>query len=182
MNHNFSGILFSEQEIADRVSQLAEEITDHYKKIPADELVVIGILRGAVMFMSDLIRRMDLPIIVDFMVVSSYGDATVSSGSVNILKDTAEEIKGRHVLLVEDIIDTGNTLNCLKKLLYEREPQSLAICTLLDKPARRVCDIKVDFCGFQIPDEFIVGYGLDYASRFRELPYIAILDPAVYSK
>lgn len=182
MEKQFAGIIFSEEEIATRVEQLAEEISNHYKCENAEEVVVIGILRGAVVFLSDLIRCMDLPVVLDFMAVSSYGNNTTSSGAVHILKDITEDINGKHVLIVEDIIDTGNTMESLKSILWARNPKTLSICTLLNKPSRRVAKVNIDFCGFEIPDEFIVGYGLDYASHFRELPYIAILDPKVYRK
>jgi hypoxanthine phosphoribosyltransferase len=177
----FSGILFTPEEIAAKVEQLAREITCFYQQEKADQVVVIGILRGAVVFLSDLIRRLDIPVKLDFMAVSSYGDNTQSSGSLRILKDITEDISGQHVLIVEDIIDTGLTLESLKSILWSRNPKTLSFCTFLNKPSRREVRVDIDFCGFEIPDEFVVGYGLDYAGRFRELPYIAILDPSVYS-
>ena len=175
-------ILVTEEEINVRVKEMAEEINAHYQNIGADELIVIGILRGAVILMVDLIRYLDLPLKIDFMSISSYGSGTESSGNVRVLKDAAEDIRGKHVLIVEDIVDTGNTLQCLLQMLMAREPASLKVCALLDKPARRRVDIKADFSGFDIPDEFVVGYGLDFDSLYRDLPFIGVLKPEYYGK
>ena len=175
-------VLVTEEEIQARVKEMAAEINEHYRKVGADELIVIGILRGAVVLMVDLIRELELPLKLDFMSISSYGGGTTSSGNVRVLKDAAEDICGKHVLIVEDIVDTGNTLQCLLNLLQAREPASLKVCALLDKPARRKVDIKADFSGFDIPDEFVVGYGLDFDSLYRDLPFIGVLKPEYYTK
>lgn len=181
-NGQLDRVILSEEEIQNRVSALAEEITAHYQAMGVGELVVIGILRGAVLFMSDLIRQLPLSVSIDFMAISSYGGGTASSGSVRILKDISEDIGGKHVLVVEDIVDTGLTLNSLISVLQARNPQSLAVCSLLNKPSRRKTEAQPDFCGFEIPDEFVVGYGLDYAGHYRHLPYIGVLKPEVYAK
>lgn len=175
-------VLFDEKTIQDKVTELAKEITEDYVRMGADKLLVVGILRGSVLFMSDLIRKLELPLEIDFMAVSSYGHGTVSSGQVKISKDIHKDIRDRHVLLVEDIVDTGRTLYTLRGLLQERGPKSIAICTLLDKPSRRVSQVKVEYSGFTIPDEFVVGYGLDYDDDYRQLPYIGVLKPEVYEK
>jgi len=172
-------ILLSEEQIRERVAQLGAEISADYQ---GKDLVLIGILKGAICFFSDLIRQVKIPINVDFMAVSSYGNASQSSGVVKILKDLDIPIEGRHVLIVEDIVDTGLTLNYLKTNLLSRNPASLKVVALLDKPERRIVDIQADYLGFTIPDEFVVGYGIDYAEQYRSLPYIAILSPAVYEK
>jgi len=172
-------ILLSEEQIRERVAQLGAEISADYQ---GKDLVLIGILKGAICFFSDLIRQVKIPINVDFMAVSSYGNASQSSGVVKILKDLDIPIEGRHVLIVEDIVDTGLTLNYLKTNLLSRNPASLKVVALLDKPERRIVDIQADYLGFTIPDEFVVGYGIDYAEQYRSLPYLAILSPAVYEK
>lgn len=166
-------ILLSQDQIADRVSELAGQISADYRtKRP----VLVCILKGAVIFLSDLIRMMTLPVEIDFMAVSSYGRSTSSSGVVRILKDLDRNIEGKDVLLVEDIIDTGLTLNYLYKNILQRRPRSLKVVTLLDKPERRQVSFKPDYCGFSIPDHFVVGYGLDYNERYRYLPDICILN------
>ena len=170
--------LFTASELAVRVQELGEQIGSDYH---GRELLVIGVLKGANMFLGDLIRHIDLPIEVDFIAASSYGNATESSGVVRIMKDLDYPIEGRHVLLIEDLIDTGLTLHYLAENLKSRGPASFRICTLLDKPERRKVDIRVDYKGFDIPDEFIVGYGIDYSQKYRNLPYIATLKPEVYS-
>lgn len=152
--------------------------TDYWDK----DLLVVGILKGASIFMSDLVRKIDNPVQLDFMAVSSYGLSTESSGVVKILKDLDVSVEGRHVLIVEDIVDTGLTLKYLTENLKSRKAKSVRICTLLDKPARRKVDIAIDYCGLEVPDAFIVGYGIDYAERYRNLPYVAILKEAVYQK
>lgn len=163
-------VLYSEKEIEEKVKELANRIDEDYKDRP---LHLICILKGAVMFMCELAKRLKNPnVTMDFMAVSSYGDATESSGIVRIVKDLDEPLEGKNVLLVEDIVDTGRTLSHLSRLLKERHPASLSICTLLDKPDRRECEVDVEFVGFQIPDIFIVGYGIDYQERYRGLPYI----------
>ncbi len=172
-------IVLSEDQIARRVRELGEEISRDYQ---GKEVVVVSVLKGAVMFVADLVRHLTVPCSLEFMAVSSYGASTDSSGVVRIIKDLDESIEGRHVLVVEDIIDTGLTLNYLRELLLNRKPASLRICTLLNKPERRAVDVPVDYVGFDIPNEFVVGYGLDYAERYRNVPFIAVLRPEVYNK
>jgi hypoxanthine phosphoribosyltransferase len=162
--------MISAKAIAARVETLATEITAHYKE--CDKLVVVGLLRGSFVFIADLVREIELPVEVDFLEASSYGDATHSSREVRILKDLRGEIAGRDVLVVEDIVDTGFTLHHVKNLLLSRSPRRLEVCALLDKPSRREVDIKATWTGFEIPDEFVVGYGIDFAQRNRNLPYI----------
>ena len=172
-------VLFSEEVISNRVKELAAQITEDYQ---GKELIVVGILTGAFIFMADLVRQIKLPVTVDFMDVSSYGSSTYSSGVVRIVKDLEKSIEGAHVLIVEDIIDTGLTLNYIGQNLLSRRPASLKICAFLDKPSRRQVLIKADYLGFSIPDEFVVGYGLDFAEKYRHLPYIAVLAPEEYIK
>jgi len=172
-------VLISEEEIAGRVRELGAEITEDYKGC---NLVVVGILKGALMFMADLIRYIKIPVLMDFAVVSSYGASTETSGVVRILKDLDQPIEGKHVLIVEDIIDTGLTMHYLVRNLEARKPASVKVCTLLDKPSRREVDIKPDYCGFSIPDKFVVGYGLDYAEYYRNLPQVGVLKEEVYNK
>jgi hypoxanthine phosphoribosyltransferase len=180
LENDLAKTILTEGEIQSRVREMAGQITAHYRARNAGSLVVVGILRGAVIFMSDVIRQMPLPLTIDFMAISSYGGSTTSSGAVRILKDISESIDGQHVLVVEDIVDTGLTLKSLLDILWARRPASLAVCTLLNKPSRRKVEIVVDFCGFEIPDEFVVGYGLDYAGHYRHLPYIGVLKPEIY--
>jgi hypoxanthine phosphoribosyltransferase len=162
--------LISAKAIAARVETLAREITHHFRG--TDKLVVVGLLRGSFVFIADLVRELDLPVEVDFLEASSYGDAMESSREVRILKDLRGEIAGRDVLVVEDIVDTGFTLSHVVRLLQSREPKRLEVCALLDKPTRREVDIRATWTGFEIPDEFVVGYGIDFAQRNRNLPYI----------
>lgn len=162
--------MISAKAIAARVEELASEITQSFKG--TDKLIVVGLLRGSFVFIADLVREIDLPVEVDFLEASSYGDATHSSREVRILKDIRGEIAGRDVLIVEDIVDTGHTLTHVRKLLAAREPRRLSVCALLDKPSRREVVIKADWTGFEIPDEFVVGYGIDFAQRNRNLSYI----------
>ena len=172
-------ILISEQDVRSRIAELGQEITNFYQhKNIHTPLVVVGLLRGSFMFMADLVREIHLPVEIDFMTTSSYGNAMNSNHDVRISKDLDGDIKGKHVLIVEDIIDTGYTLQKVRDILNLREPSSLTICTLLDKPSRREVDVPVDWVGFTIPDEFVVGYGIDYAQRHRNLGYIGkvILD------
>ncbi len=170
-------VLYTQEELRDRVARLGEEIArDYAGRAP----VLVSVLRGSYIFMADLTRSIDLPCTVDFMSVSSYGAGTVSSGEVKIIKDLSDPIDGKDLILVEDILDTGNTLYYLREVLEARKPASIAICTLLDKPERRAKEIWADYVGFQIPDGFVVGYGLDYAERYRNLPYIGVLKPEVY--
>ncbi|MGR5118679.1 hypoxanthine phosphoribosyltransferase [Vibrio astriarenae] len=168
-------IMISEQEVQERIRTLGKEITEQYQG--SEDLVLVGLLRGSFVFMADLARAIDLTHQVDFMTASSYGNSMESSRDVKILKDLDDDIKGKDVLLVEDIIDTGNTLNKVKEILSLREPKSIRICTLLDKPSRREVDVPVDWIGFSIPDEFVVGVGIDYAQKYRHLPYIGKVIP-----
>lgn len=165
-------VLISEEQINEKLKELANQIMKDYE---GKTIHLIGILRGSVVFMVDLARYLDQDVLFDFMDVSSYGDGTESSGSIKILKDLDEPLTGKDVLIVEDIIDSGRTLSHLKEMLLGRNPKSLKICTLLDKPDRRVSDVTPDYVGFTIPDEFVVGYGLDYAQRYRNLPFIGIV-------
>ena len=170
-------VLFSQQQLEERVDQIAQEITRDYA---GKEIVLISVLRGSFVFMADLCRRIGLPCTIDFMSVSSYGSGTSSTGQVQITKDLSGDISGKHILVVEDILDSGNTLSYLLKLLEQRKPASIRLCTLLDKPERRIKPVEVHYSGFTIPDAFVVGYGLDYAEHYRNLPYIGILKPEVY--
>lgn len=167
-------ILIKEDEIAEIVAQLGQEITQHYRET-GGELIVVGLLRGSFVFMADLVRKVHYPLVVDFMAVSSYGDGTVSSGDVKIVMDLDESIEGKHILLVEDIIDTGSTFRKVIRMLSNRNPKSLKTCTFLNKPSRRKFDVQIDFCGKDIPDEFVCGYGLDYAQKYRNLAYVGVL-------
>ncbi len=170
-------ILFSQDQINKKVSELGNIITNDYKN---KDLLVVGVLKGANIFMSDLIRSINLPLEIDFIVASSYGKSTQSSGVVKIVKDLDYSIEGRDVLIVEDIIDTGLTLNYLMTNFKSRGVNSIKICTLLDKPKRREIELNIDYCGFEIPDVFIVGYGIDFAERYRNLPYLASLKSEIY--
>lgn len=179
MKKHHVDILISEQDVRSRIAELGQEITNFYQhKNIHTPLVVVGLLRGSFMFMADLVREIHLPVEIDFMTTSSYGNAMNSNHDVRISKDLDGDIKGKHVLIVEDIIDTGYTLQKVRDILNLREPSSLTICTLLDKPSRREVDVPVDWVGFTIPDEFVVGYGIDYAQRHRNIGYIGkvILD------
>lgn len=179
MEQDMQQILFTQAQVAGRIREMAREITrDYAGKAP----LVVGILRGSFIFMADLVRQVELPLHLDFMSASSYGAGTVSSGQVDIRLDLQEDIAGRDVLLVEDILDTGNTLSKLVAELQVRGPASLKLCVLLDKPDRRTKPIQADYVGFTIPDAFVVGCGLDYDQRYRNLPYIGILKPSVYEK
>lgn len=170
-------VLLTEEEIQARVRELGVQLTAAYEGL---EPVLISVLKGSIVFLADLVRGVELPLSIDIMEVSSYGAATETSGQVRILKDLSNPIEGRHVLVVEDIIDTGLTLNYLLRYLRDKAPASLRICCLLDKPARRLTEIPIDYIGFTIPDRFVVGYGLDYGERYRNLPYIGVLRPSVY--
>lgn len=164
--------LISEETLKARVQEIAKEITEFYN---GEEVKTVCVLKGAVMFMVDLVKSLDLPVKFDFMDVSSYGNSTESSGNIKILKDLDDPIEGENLLIVEDIIDSGRTLHYLMDYLKSKKPKSIKLCTLFDKPERREFDVHVDWTGFDIPDEFIVGYGLDYAQRYRNLPYIGVL-------
>jgi len=177
MEEDIEKILITEEEIKKRVKELGQQISQDYQ---GKNLLVIGVLRGAVIFMADLVRWITVPIDLDFMAVSSYGAATRTSGVVRIQKDLDEDIRGRDVLLVEDIVDTGLTLSYLVKNLKSRAPASFEICALLNKKGKQRIPLNVKYLGFSIPDRFVVGYGLDYAQRYRNLPYVGILKPEVY--
>jgi hypoxanthine phosphoribosyltransferase len=172
-------VLITSSEIQGKVGELGKLITNDYR---GERPLLIGVLRGAVIVLGDLMRNIDLPCEIDFMDISSYGTGTSSSGVVRILKDLEEDITGRHVLIVEDIIDTGLTLSYLRRSLLARKPASLEICALLSKPSRRRVELDVRYLGFEVPDEFVVGYGLDFAGAYRNLPDICVLKPEVFAK
>lgn len=178
MHQDEKEILLTSEQIANRVKELGRQITEDYK---GQSVLMVGILRGAVVFFADLVKNIDLDVRFDFMVVSSYGNGSQSTGEVRIDKDLAQPIEGMNVIIVEDIIDTGFTLKNLKRLLLTRNPASLKICSLLDKPSRRKVELEGDYIGFTVPNEFVVGYGLDYAEKYRNLPDIGILKPEIYS-
>lgn len=173
---NITKILVPEEEVGTIVRRLGDEISDTYDQLEK-ELMVIGLLRGSFIFMADLIRTIRVPLVVDFLTVSSYGDGTISSGDVKVVLDLDSSIENRDILLVEDIVDTGRTFNKVIRMLNNRNPRSLKTCTFLNKPEARVADVQIDFCGVDIPNEFAVGYGLDYAQRYRNLPYVGVLQP-----
>ena len=175
-NSEITKILVTEEEVKKHVERLGAEITASYGKLER-ELMVVGLLRGSFIFMADLVRQIKIPLVVDFMTVSSYGDGTISSGDVKVVMDLDSSVEDRDVLLVEDIVDTGRTFSKVIRMMQNRSPRSLKICTFLNKPAARIADINVDFCGVDIPDEFAVGYGLDYAQGYRNLPYVGVLKP-----
>ncbi len=166
-------VMIPEEEVDKRIEEMGRQISDDYA---GKQVHLICILKGSVFFVCELAKRITIPVSLDFMSVSSYGDGTTSSGIVKIAKDLDETLEGKEVLIVEDIIDSGRTLYYLMDVLAKRNPASLKLCTLLDKPERRVKDVKVDYVGFAIPDEFVVGYGLDYAQKYRNLPYIGVVE------
>lgn len=166
-------VMLPEEKVNQRIAELGEEISREFEGEPVH---LICILKGSVFFTCELAKRITVPVTMDFMTVSSYGSGTTSSGNVKIKKDLDENIAGKNVVVIEDIIDTGRTLACLLGILKERNPKKLKLCTLLDKPDRRIADVSVDYTGFVIPDEFVVGYGLDYDQRYRNLPYVGVLD------
>lgn len=176
-----ASVLITEQEIRDKTAELANKVAADYADIEDGDLLLVGVLKGAVMFMTDFARALPVPVQLEFMAVSSYGSATSSSGVVRILKDLDRDIAGRDVVIVEDIIDSGLTLSWLLKNLASRNPKSLEVVTLLRKPDAVKVDVPVKYVGFEIPNEFVVGYGLDFAERYRDLPYIGTLDPKVYT-
>ena len=178
MREDMLRVLLSEEEIRAKVKELGEVITRDYR---GKNLLLVTVLKGAVVFLADLMRWIDTPAEIDFMIVSSYGSGTKSSGVVKIVKDLDVPLADKDILIVEDILDSGMTLSYIKELLQSRSPQSIRIVTLLDKPDRRKVDLTADYSGFTVPDEFVVGYGLDYDEKYRNLPYIGILKPEVYS-
>lgn len=175
--NDVESVLLSEKQLAKRIEEIGAQITADYA---GKEILMIGVLRGAVIFMADLARSIKVPVAIDFMAVSSYGAGTTSSGVVRILKDLDENVEGKHILVVEDIIDSGLTLNYLLDNLKSRKPASIKLCTLLNKPERRKVEVKIDYNGFDVPDYFVIGYGLDYAEKYRNLPFIGILKPEIY--
>jgi hypoxanthine phosphoribosyltransferase len=179
MRNDISKILKSEQVIQEKVQELGRQISRDYKgKFP----VVICILKGGVLFMTDLIKNISIPLEIDFLSLSSYGDSTKSSGVVKIKKDIDIDIQGRHVIIIEDIVDSGLTLVYIEKYFEQHHPASIKVCTLLDKPAAHKTELKIDYVGFEIGNEFVVGYGLDFAQKYRNLPYIGILKEEIYTK
>ena len=177
MKNDIESILLTEQQLDETISRIAAQIEQDY----ADKKpLFLGILKGSFIFMADLVRKVNLPCELDFMAVSSYGNKSVTTGAVKINKDLSADIEGKDVIMVEDILDSGLTLNYLKQYLGNRKPASISIVTLLGKPARRKAPIKADYAGYEVPDAFVVGYGLDYAEKYRNLPYIGILRPSVY--
>ncbi len=178
MENDIEQVLLSQEQLKEIVKDLGERITEDYK---GKKLLLVSVLKGSVVFMGDLMREIKIPCCIDFMAVSSYGNSTSSSGAVKIIKDLdTNVIEGSDLLIVEDILDSGKTLHYLMDILSRRNPSSIKICTLLDKPDRRVVDLKADYSGATIPDAFVVGYGLDYAEKYRNLPYVGILKPCVY--
>ncbi len=179
MKKDILKVLISEAELDKKVKELGKKISEDYK---GKNLMMVSVLKGSVVFMADLMRAINIPCEIDFMSVSSYGSGVKTSGVVKIIKDLDINLEGQDLLIVEDILDSGLTLSYIKSILLERAPSSISICTLLDKPERRQADIKADYIGFQVPDQFVVGYGLDYDEKYRNMPYIGILKPEVYSE
>lgn len=180
MNQDIDHILVSEEQLRAKVAELGAQISRDYD---GHDLLLVSILKGSVVFMADIMRAISIPCSIDFMVVSSYGGAnTQSTGLVKIVKDLDQDLSGKDVLIVEDILDTGITLSHLVPMLELRHPRSVRLCTILSKPSRRKADIEPDYLGFEVPDEFVVGYGLDYDEKYRNLPYVGVLKPEVYSK
>lgn len=178
-NSDIEKILVSNAEIAKRAEEIAAQINADYKGKP---ILVVGILRGASIFLADIFKRLEGDVELDFMSLSSYGSGTNSSGEVKMIKDLSEPVDGKNVLIIEDIIDTGITLSYLIKVFEARNPESIKLCALLDKPSRRKVELKGDYIGFEIPDEYVVGYGLDYAEKYRNLPDVCVLSKTVYEK
>ena len=179
MNDDILRVLYSEEELEAKCAELGAQISKDYE---GKNLLLVSVLKGAVVFMTDLMRHITVPCSIDFMVVSSYGSGVKTSGVVTIVKDLDADLAGKDLLIVEDILDTGMTLHYLKQLLQDRNPNSIRIATLLDKPERRRAAVRADYVGYQVPDEFVVGYGLDYDEKYRNLPYVGILKPEVYKK
>lgn len=179
MNKDIERIAFTADEIRKKVKEIATQLNEHYK---GEEVIFVCVLKGSLPFFADLVREVDFPVTFDMVCVSSYGSSATTSGTLKIKLDSGISYEDKHVLIIEDILDTGNTLYNLIYHFKDRNPKSMKLCCLLDKPSRRLRDINADFCGFEIPDEFVVGYGLDYAEKYRELPYIGVLKPEVYNK
>ncbi|MBQ0098755.1 MAG: hypoxanthine phosphoribosyltransferase [Oscillospiraceae bacterium] len=178
MHNDVEKILLSEEELQEAVVRIAKQIDEDYK---GKEIVLVGLLKGSVVFMADLLKHITTPCRIDFMCVSSYGASTKSSGRVNILKDLSQPITDADVIIVEDIIDSGNTMAFIKQYFAAKNANSVKICTMLSKPSRRETEVDLDYVGYEVPDEFVVGYGLDYAEHYRNLSYIGVLKPSVYS-
>ncbi|CAG7839017.1 hypoxanthine phosphoribosyltransferase [Clostridium novyi B str. ATCC 27606] len=179
MRNDIERVLFSEEELREKVKKMGKEISKDYK---GKDVILVGILKGSVPFMADLMKYIEIPCKIDFMDVSSYGNSTESSGVVRILKDLEFEVEGRDILIIEDIVDTGTTLEYLKTYLKSKNPSSVSVACLLNKPDRRKVEVDVKYLGYEVPDEFLVGYGLDYAEKYRNLPFIGILKESVYKK
>ncbi|AYF53814.1 hypoxanthine phosphoribosyltransferase [Clostridium botulinum C] len=179
MRNDIERVLFSEEELREKVKKMGREISEDYK---GKDVILVGILKGSVPFMADLMKYIEIPCKIDFMDVSSYGNSTESSGVVRILKDLEFEVEGRDILIIEDIVDTGTTLEYLKTYLKSKNPNSVSVACLLNKPDRRKVEVDVKYLGYEVPDEFLVGYGLDYAEKYRNLPFIGILKESVYKK
>jgi hypoxanthine phosphoribosyltransferase len=180
MQQDFTRVLLTEEQIEQRIAELASEINRDYATV--DNVLLVGVLKGSVMCMVDLARAIERPVAMDFMAISSYGLSSQTSGVVRVLKDLDADIGGRHVLIVEDIVDSGLTLAYIRSSLERRNPASLKVLAFLNKPERREADVVIDYIGFDIPNEFVVGYGLDYAERYRNLPFIGVLNPDVYAR
>ena len=178
MMDDIEKVLFTKEQLAEKVAELGRKISQDYA---GQEIFAVCILKGAVVFYSDIVRAIDVPVQLDFMIASSYGASTESSGTVKILKDLDYDIEGKNVIIIEDIIDSGLTMNYLMKYFRERKPASVKLCALLSKPSRRKADVQIDYCGAEVPDEFLVGYGLDYAEKYRNLPCIGILKREIYA-
>jgi len=179
MKDDIEKIYFSKEDLANKVAELGRKISEDYA---GQEIFAVGILKGAVVFFSDLVRAINVPVQLDFMIASSYGDGTASSGTVKILKDLDYDIEGKNVIIIEDIIDSGTTMNYLLKYFKGRNPASVKLCALMSKPSRRKVEVPIDYCGYEVPDEFLVGYGLDYAEKYRNLPYIGVLKKEIYAE
>ena len=179
LNDDILKVLYSEEELKAKCAEMGAQITRDYA---GKNLLLVTVLKGAVVYFTDLMRAIDLPCTIDFMIVSSYGSGVKTSGVVKIVKDLDTDLTGKDLLIVEDILDTGLTLSYLKGMLAARNPASIRIATLLDKPDRRKADIRADYIGYRVPDEFVVGYGLDYDEKYRNLPYVGVLKPEIYEK
>ena len=180
MHDDIERVLFTQEELREKVAAMGKKISEDYQNA-SEDVFCVGILKGAVVFYTDLVRSISLPVQFDFMIASSYGNETSTSGSVKLLKDLDYDVEGKHLILIEDIIDSGTTMQYLMRILRERRPKSIKLCALLSKPSRRTADVHIDYLGAEVPDEFLVGYGLDYAGTYRNLPYIGILKSAVYA-
>ena len=180
MRDDIEKVVFTEEQIHEKIAELGRRITEDYKEVQ-EEIYCVGILKGSVNFYTDLVQQIELPVRYDFMIASSYGNGTSTTGSVKILKDLDYDIEGKHLIVIEDIIDSGTTMNYLMKYFKDRKPASVKLCSLLSKPSRRTVDVHIDYCGFEVPDEFLVGYGLDYAEVYRNLPFIGVLKPEIYA-